>query len=60
MARVQWSEPQLPNGKVIGYHIYVHNDAANLTEVKRYQVLDLTQHLWEYTIHNLSEFIRLI
>ncbi|UXI20835.1 hypothetical protein NH340_JMT06778 [Sarcoptes scabiei] len=56
MARVQWSEPQLPNGKVIGYHIYVHNAAANLTEVKRYQVLDLTQHLWEYTIHNLKPF----
>lgn len=54
MARVQWSEPLQPNGRIIGYHIYVHNMAANLTEVKRFQTSDLSQHLMEYTIHNLS------
>ena len=55
MARVQWSEPLQPNGRIIGYHIYVHNMAANLTEVKRFQTSDFTQHLFEYTIHNLSK-----
>ncbi|XP_046912035.2 protein tyrosine phosphatase 99A isoform X4 [Dermatophagoides farinae] len=56
MARVQWSEPLQPNGRIIGYHIYVHNMAANLTEVKRFQTSDLSQHLMEYTIHNLKPF----
>ena len=54
MARVQWNEPLQLNGRINGYHIYVHNMAANLTEVKRLQTSDFTQHLFEYTIHNLS------
>lgn len=54
MARVQWNEPLQPNGRINGYHIYVHNMAANLTEVKRFQISDLSQHLMEYTVHNLS------
>ncbi|OTF80580.1 hypothetical protein BLA29_011393, partial [Euroglyphus maynei] len=56
MARVQWNEPLQPNGRINGYHIYVHNMAANLTEVKRFQISDLSQHLMEYTVHNLKPF----
>ncbi|XP_075676436.1 protein tyrosine phosphatase 99A isoform X4 [Dermatophagoides pteronyssinus] len=56
MARVQWNEPLQLNGRINGYHIYVHNMAANLTEVKRLQTSDFTQHLFEYTIHNLKPF----
>lgn len=54
MARVKWTEPSEPNGRIIGYHIYIHIVIANLTEVKRYQVADYSQRIFEYTIHNLS------
>ena len=56
MARVQWSEPILPNGRILGYHIYVHNVAANLTEVKKHPLSNYAPHTMEYTIHNLSKF----
>ncbi|KAI2797964.1 Protein tyrosine phosphatase, partial [Blomia tropicalis] len=56
MARVQWSEPTLANGRIIGYHIYVHNVAANLTEVKKFQSSNFAQHSMEYSIHNLKPY----
>lgn len=55
MARVQWSEPIQPNGRILGYHIYVHNVAANLTEMKKYQSPNFQQHTMEFSIHNLSK-----
>lgn len=58
MARVQWSEPFQPNGRILGYHIYVHNVAANLTEVKKYQSPNFQQHTMEFSIHNLSTWRR--
>lgn len=60
MARVQWSEPTLANGRIIGYHIYVHNVAANLTEVKKFQSSNFAQHSMEYSIHNLSMMIEYV
>lgn len=54
MARVQWTEPTLPNGQILGYHIYVHNVAANLTKVEKFQLASFTQHSMEYSIQNLS------
>lgn len=55
-ARVQWTEPMLPNGHILGYHIYVHNVGANLTEVKKYQhSSSLTRHFMDFTINNLSK-----
>lgn len=57
-ARVQWTEPMLPNGRILGYHIYVHNVGANLTEVKKYQhSSSLTQHFMDFTINNLSKLL---
>lgn len=48
----------MPNGRILGYHIYVHNVAANLTEVKKYQSsasLSSIQHHMDFSINNLSE-----
>lgn len=55
MAKIQWMEPIMPNGRVLGYHVYVHNVAANLTEVKKYQMGSYILHSLEYSIQNLSE-----
>lgn len=53
LARLQWTEPKSPNGRLQGYRIYLLNVAANLTEVKK--VLNPQQYTMDFTINNLSK-----
>jgi hypothetical protein len=53
MARLQWTEPKSPNGRLQGYRIYILNVAANLTEVKK--VINPQQHTMDFNINNLSK-----
>jgi hypothetical protein len=53
MARIQWTEPKSPNGRLQGYRIYILNVAANLTEVKK--VINPHQYTMDFTINNLSK-----
>ena len=53
MARLQWSEPKSPNGRLQGYRVYILNIAANLTEVKK--LVNPQLYSVDFPIHGLSK-----
>lgn len=45
-----------PNGKILGYHIYVHNIGQDRTEMRKFPISAFAQHMMEFTILDLRPY----